>query len=145
LASEHTLELIDIHAAYGRAAPVLRGLSVRVPANTVVCLVGPNGAGKSTVLKVASGLLPPRAGRIVIDGVDVTGRSPQHAAVCVNQGILVHYWSERRQIIRDLCTASGVPVVPGVTGMVVEVSKGSVRVDAPDVPAWFPPARSVAV
>ena len=43
--------------AYGRAALVLRGLTVTVPAGTVVCLVGPNGAGKSTVLKVASGLL----------------------------------------------------------------------------------------
>jgi len=71
------LELIEIHAAYGRAAPVLRGLTVRVPANTVVCLVGPNGAGKSTVLKIASGLLASRGGRIVIDGTDVTGHRPQ--------------------------------------------------------------------
>jgi branched-chain amino acid transport system ATP-binding protein len=71
------LELIDIQAGYGRAALVLRGLTVKVPANSVVCLVGPNGAGKSTVLKVASGLLAPRAGRIVLDGVDVTGQGPQ--------------------------------------------------------------------
>jgi branched-chain amino acid transport system ATP-binding protein len=71
------LELVDIQAGYGRAALVLRGLTVTVPAHTVVCLVGPNGAGKSTVLKVASGLLAPRTGRILIDGVDVTGRGPQ--------------------------------------------------------------------
>ena len=61
------------------------------------------------------------------------------------QGILVHYWSERRQIIRDLCAASGVNVVPGVTGMAIEVSPGSVSVDDPGTPAWFPPARGVAV
>jgi branched-chain amino acid transport system ATP-binding protein len=77
LASEYALELVDIEAGYGRAARVLRGLTVKVPAATVVCLVGPNGAGKSTVLKVASGLLAPRAGRIRIDGVDVTGHGPQ--------------------------------------------------------------------
>jgi branched-chain amino acid transport system ATP-binding protein len=71
------LELIDIQAGYGRAALVLRGLSVRVPAGTVVCLVGPNGAGKSTVLKVASGLLAPRSGTVRVAGQDVTGRSPQ--------------------------------------------------------------------
>jgi branched-chain amino acid transport system ATP-binding protein len=71
------LELIDIQAGYGRAALVLRGLTVKVPPATVVCLVGPNGAGKSTVLKVASGLMAPRAGRIVLDGVDVTGQGPQ--------------------------------------------------------------------
>jgi branched-chain amino acid transport system ATP-binding protein len=77
LASEYLLELVDVHAGYGRAALVLRGLTVKVPATSVVCLVGPNGAGKSTVLKVASGLLAPRAGRILIDGVDVTGQGPQ--------------------------------------------------------------------
>jgi len=71
------LELRGIEAGYGRAALVLRGLTVKVPATAVVCLVGPNGAGKSTVLKVASGLLAPRAGRILIDGVDVTGQGPQ--------------------------------------------------------------------
>ncbi|KAA1422475.1 ABC transporter ATP-binding protein [Mumia zhuanghuii] len=75
--SEYLLELNDIEAGYGRAALVLRGLTVKVPAGSVVCLVGPNGAGKSTVLKVASGLLTPRSGSIVVDGVDVTGQGPQ--------------------------------------------------------------------
>jgi len=77
LAAEFLLELNDIQAGYGRAALVLRGLTVRVPAAAVVCLVGPNGAGKSTVLKVASGLLAPRSGQIVIDGKDVSGQGPQ--------------------------------------------------------------------
>ena len=77
MASEFLLELNDIEAGYGRAALVLRGLTVKVPAGTVVCLVGPNGAGKSTVLKVASGLLAPRSGQILIDGRDVTGQGPQ--------------------------------------------------------------------
>ncbi len=77
MASEFLLELNDIQAGYGRAALVLRGLTVKVPAGTVVCLVGPNGAGKSTVLKVASGLLAPRSGQILVDGKDVTGQGPQ--------------------------------------------------------------------
>ena len=34
----------------------------------------------------------------------------------VRQGILVHYWSERRETIRELCAASGLPVEPGVPG-----------------------------
>jgi branched-chain amino acid transport system ATP-binding protein len=75
--SEALLELNGIKAGYGRAALVLRDLTVKVPAGTIVCLVGPNGAGKSTVLKVASGLLAPRSGRIVVDGRDMTGRGPQ--------------------------------------------------------------------
>ncbi|WP_052436232.1 ABC transporter ATP-binding protein [Georgenia sp. SUBG003] len=77
MASDVILELNQIEAGYGKAALVLRGLSVQVPRGTVVCLVGPNGAGKSTVLKVASGLLRPRAGSIVLNGADVTGQGPQ--------------------------------------------------------------------
>jgi branched-chain amino acid transport system ATP-binding protein len=74
---EYLLELDGIEAGYGRAALVLRGLTVKVPPASVVCLVGPNGAGKSTVLKVASGLLAPRSGRILVNGRDVTGQGPQ--------------------------------------------------------------------
>jgi branched-chain amino acid transport system ATP-binding protein len=75
--SDPVFELCDVEAGYGRAALVLRGLSVRVDAGQVVCLVGPNGAGKSTVLKVASGLLAPRSGRVLLRGEDVTGARPQ--------------------------------------------------------------------
>ncbi|MEU4558111.1 ABC transporter ATP-binding protein [Actinoplanes sp. NPDC023936] len=75
MASE--LSLSEIVAGYGRAAPVLRGFSVEVPAGKIVCLVGPNGAGKSTVLKVAGGLLKPRDGKVLVGGEDVTGRGPQ--------------------------------------------------------------------
>ncbi len=74
---ESEIELVDVQAGYGRAAPVLRGFSVAVPAGSVVCLVGPNGAGKSTVLKVAGGLLAPRSGRLLVGGRDLTGQGPQ--------------------------------------------------------------------
>lgn len=77
VSEEPLLELRDVEAGYGRAALVLRGLSVSVPAGRVVCLVGPNGAGKSTVLKVASGMLVPRSGSVRVAGQDVTGHSPQ--------------------------------------------------------------------
>lgn len=76
------LELDGIEAGYGRAALVLRGLTVRVPRGTIVCLVGPNGAGKSTALKVASGMLTPRAGSVRIDGQDVTRNGPQDMIRC---------------------------------------------------------------
>ena len=77
MASDYLLDLDDIQAGYGRAAMVLRGLTVQVPAGKIVCLVGPNGAGKSTVLKVASGLLRPRSGAVRVAGQEVTGRGPQ--------------------------------------------------------------------
>jgi branched-chain amino acid transport system ATP-binding protein len=75
--SDTVLKIDDVEAGYGRAALVLRGLSVEVARGEVVCLVGPNGAGKSTVLKVASGMLAPRSGAVVLNGDEVTGLTPE--------------------------------------------------------------------
>src|SRR5438067_5335109 len=69
------LRFEGVVAGYGRG-DILRGLDLEVPNEAVTCLVGPNGAGKSTVLKTLSGLLKPRAGRIVFDGDDIAGLSP---------------------------------------------------------------------
>jgi branched-chain amino acid transport system ATP-binding protein len=52
---------------------VLRDVSLVVPDHGVVALLGPNGAGKTTLLRVASGLLAPSSGSMLLDGDDVTG------------------------------------------------------------------------
>ena len=62
------LELIDIHAAYGRIE-VLRGVNLSIPQGSVVALLGPNGAGKTTTLRVASGQMEPTSGHVHIGGV----------------------------------------------------------------------------
>jgi ABC-type branched-subunit amino acid transport system ATPase component len=64
------------------ARTVLRGLTLRVGAHSRIGLIGPNGAGKSTVLRAVSGLLKPSAGRILLDGEDITGRSPDAVLRC---------------------------------------------------------------
>lgn len=73
------LELVDVHAAYGRIE-VLRGVDLRVPAGAVVALLGPNGAGKSTLLKVVSGQLAATAGDVHMAGVSVRNASPGELA-----------------------------------------------------------------
>ncbi|MBA2965107.1 MULTISPECIES: ABC transporter ATP-binding protein [Ramlibacter] len=69
------LDIQDVQAAYG-AAPALWGVSLRVDAGELVCVVGPNGAGKSTLINVIAGLHRARAGRIMVDGQDVTQLAP---------------------------------------------------------------------
>lgn len=56
---------------------VLRGFSISVAAGEIVCLLGRNGAGKTTALKSILGLVPPRRGRLVLDGADLTGLSAE--------------------------------------------------------------------
>ena len=73
------LELRGISAGYDTGT-VLRNVDLIVPDSSVVALIGPNGAGKTTLLRVASGLLKPSAGQIILDGVDVTGRPPEFLA-----------------------------------------------------------------
>jgi branched-chain amino acid transport system ATP-binding protein len=69
------LELENITAGYGDTV-VLRDVSLSVPDSKVVALLGPNGAGKTTLLRVASGLIKPMSGRVILNGEDVTGRKP---------------------------------------------------------------------
>ncbi|MDR7085320.1 branched-chain amino acid transport system ATP-binding protein [Aeromicrobium panaciterrae] len=66
------LEIVDLHAAYGRIE-VLRGVSLSVPRGAVMALLGPNGAGKSTLLKVVSGQMEQTSGDIHLAGVHVRG------------------------------------------------------------------------
>jgi branched-chain amino acid transport system ATP-binding protein len=74
-----TLELRGVSAGYD-GHPVLRDLDLTVPDHAVVALLGPNGAGKTTLLKVASGLLRPTSGSLLLDGVDVTHWPPHRLA-----------------------------------------------------------------
>jgi branched-chain amino acid transport system ATP-binding protein len=65
------LELRDVDASYGPFR-ALFGVSLTVPKGRVVALLGSNGAGKTTVARVASGLVRPTSGRILLEGRDVT-------------------------------------------------------------------------
>ena len=70
------LALDDVRVAYGNVE-VLRGVSLRVLAGELVCLLGANGAGKTTTAKTISGLLRPRGGRVTFLDARIDGR-PAH-------------------------------------------------------------------
>ena len=66
--------LVDgVHKSFGRLE-VLRGVDLAVADHEVVCLIGASGSGKSTLLRCVNLLEPINAGRIVVEGVDITAR-----------------------------------------------------------------------
>ncbi len=65
------LELDDVSFEYPDGTPVLRGVSLQVPAGSRVALVGPSGAGKSTVLALIEGFYPVASGAVRWAGTDV--------------------------------------------------------------------------
>ena len=75
------LEIEDVYTAYDKA-DVLQGVSLKVEAGSITCLLGSNGSGKTTLVRSILGLTPPRAGRIVFDGTDIT-HLPTHRIIAV--------------------------------------------------------------
>ena len=69
------LELADVRAGY-EEVEVLRGVSLRVRAGEIVCIIGANGAGKSTLLKTIFGMVRARQGSIRFAGQQIAGRRP---------------------------------------------------------------------
>ncbi|MET8471662.1 ABC transporter ATP-binding protein [Streptomyces sp. NPDC006422] len=71
----HVLEAEDIGVRFG-GVQALDGVGLRLAPGEVCGLIGPNGAGKTTFFDVVSGIRRPDAGRVLLDGADVTRRSP---------------------------------------------------------------------
>jgi len=69
------LEVRDLQVAYGQA-PALWGVSFDLREHELLCVVGPNGAGKTTLINTLAGMLRAHAGRIVLDGRDITTLPP---------------------------------------------------------------------
>lgn len=67
------LELRNVEAAYGPFR-ALFGVTLAVQPGQAVALLGSNGAGKTTVARVASGLVTPTSGQVLVDGQDLTGQ-----------------------------------------------------------------------
>ncbi|HEY7662486.1 MAG TPA: ABC transporter ATP-binding protein [Xanthobacteraceae bacterium] len=83
------LEIADVYTGYDQA-DVLQGVSLTVADGGITCLLGANGSGKTTLIRSILGLTPPRAGRIVFDGSDIT-RLPTHKVIaagvaCIPEG-----------------------------------------------------------
>jgi branched-chain amino acid transport system ATP-binding protein len=66
------LELRDLHVAYGESY-IVQGMSLQVGDGRIAAVLGRNGVGKTTLIRAIAGLTPPRQGRVLLNGEDVTG------------------------------------------------------------------------
>jgi branched-chain amino acid transport system ATP-binding protein len=87
VSAERGLVVENLVAGYVRGLPVVHGVSLEVDRGEIVTLIGPNGAGKSTVLKAIAGLIEREAGRVRLDGRDVTAL-PAHEVVRAGIGFV---------------------------------------------------------
>ena len=67
---------------------VLSNISLTVESGQVACLLGPSGCGKTTLFHIIAGLNAPRAGRVLLDGDDITGR-PGKLAYMLQKDLLL--------------------------------------------------------
>lgn len=90
------IRLERVQSGYGQVN-ILSDVSLEVHEGEIVSIIGANGAGKSTLLKTISALLRCKAGKIFLDGRDITGLPPHKL---VDLGII--QVPEGRQVIAEL-------------------------------------------
>ena len=74
-----SLAVEELVAGYGEVLALNR-VTIRAGAASITAVLGANGAGKTTLLRAISGLVRPRSGRVLLDGADRAGRSPEDMA-----------------------------------------------------------------
>ena len=121
------LELRSVNASYGKVR-ALHGISLKVGAGEVVALIGANGAGKTSTLRAVSGMLKPVAGKIVLDGVDITGHK---AHTLVPRGMA--HAPEGRGIFPNLTVAENLEL-----GAYLRNDKAEIALDAEKAFKFFP-------
>jgi branched-chain amino acid transport system ATP-binding protein len=90
------LEVRDLQTSYGRSQ-VLFGISLEVPASTVVSLLGRNGMGKTTTVRSIMGITPAKAGTIIFQGQQIQ-RLPSYKVAKAGLGLV----PEGRQVFPNL-------------------------------------------
>lgn len=101
------LEVTDLVARHG-ALTAVRGVSLSVDEGATLALVGANGAGKTTLLRTVAGAHPAAAGRVALDGVDVTNL-PAHSRVRLGIALV----PEGRRLFPDMTVEQNLRVAAG--------------------------------
>jgi branched-chain amino acid transport system ATP-binding protein len=106
------LEVRELYVGYYRELHILRGVSLIARPGQLTAVLGANGVGKSTLLKAVFGFLTPAAGRVLLNGIEITGTPPHRmversvaygpqqpgifAEMTVEENIIMGGWTFRR-------------------------------------------------
>jgi branched-chain amino acid transport system ATP-binding protein len=82
------LEVEGVHTYYGESH-VLQGVSLRVDPGEVLAILGRNGMGKTTLIRTIIGFTPPREGRVLYEGTEIT-RLPPFRMVALGMALVPH-------------------------------------------------------
>jgi branched-chain amino acid transport system ATP-binding protein len=121
------LRITDVHAAYGPIL-ALHGVSLEVPAGSIVTLLGPNGAGKTTTLRVVSGLLHPSSGTIEFEGRRIDRLAAERI---VSLGM--SHVPENRQLFAELTVLENLRL-----GAYIRRDRNGIKQDMEQVFHYFP-------
>lgn len=89
---KYKVQVVDLHKSYGNNE-VLKGISLNVLPNEVVCMIGPSGSGKSTFLRCLNRLEEPNSGHVYVDGYDIADKHTNIDLVRQNIGMVFQHFN----------------------------------------------------
>jgi len=126
------LKMVNVEVKYSEVILVLRGISLELPANKIVCLLGANGAGKTTTLKAISGLLGSEDGKVTDGFIEFSGERIDRLETEIITKLGISQVLEGRRVFEHLNVDDNVR-----TGALSR-GDGEIKVDIERVYGYFP-------
>jgi len=106
------LVIETLQAGYEPGLPIVRGASLQVEAGEILALLGPNGAGKSTLVKAVAGLVAVSAGRVLLQGADIT-QVPAHRRLALGLAFV----PQTENVFANLTVAENLELAAALQGV----------------------------
>jgi branched-chain amino acid transport system ATP-binding protein len=126
------LKLVNVEVRYHEVILVLRGVSLELPEERVVCLLGANGAGKTTTLKAISGILESEAGRVTEGSIEFLGERVDRLDAEKITKLGIYQVMEGRRVLEHLT------VEDNLKAGALTRRDGGIKEDLQKVYAYFP-------
>ena len=89
---KYKVQVVNLHKSYGNNE-VLKGISLNVLPNEVVCMIGPSGSGKSTFLRCLNRMEETNSGHVYVDGNDIADKHTNIDLVRQNIGMVFQHFN----------------------------------------------------